>query len=355
MQQPILTIVVPCYNEQEVLPETMNQLKTLLSEMIKECGISEDSRLLLVDDGSKDSTWDIIYKESIQGDLVRGVKLARNVGHQNALLAGLFAAKKMADCVISIDADLQDDIEVIRDFVEKFKEGYQVVYGVRSKRDSDSFFKRTTAEGFYKLMRKLGVNLVYNHADYRLMSRRAIEELERYQESNLFLRGIVPLIGFKSTSVYYERKERLAGETKYPLKKMLAFALDGITSFSVTPIRFVLLVGCLSFLVSMVFGAYFLSLKFFGNTETGWTSLITSIWLIGGLQLIGLGLVGEYIGKIYKETKRRPKYNVDIDLFNLGRPSIAEESPTMGGVSLHENHLNKEPYKDDRRKQSKTN
>jgi polyisoprenyl-phosphate glycosyltransferase len=355
MQQPILTIVVPCYNEQEVLPETMNQLKTLLSEMIKESKISENSRLLLVDDGSKDSTWDIIYKESIQGNLVRGVKLAINVGHQNALLAGLFSAKGMADCVISIDADLQDDIGVIRDFVEKFKEGYQVVYGVRSRRDSDSFFKRSTAEGFYKLMRKMGVNLIYNHADYRLMSKRAIEELERYQESNLFLRGIVPLIGFKSTSVYYERKERLAGETKYPLKKMLAFALDGITSFSVTPIRFVLLVGCLSFLVSMVFGAYFLSLKFFGNTETGWTSLITSIWLIGGLQLIGLGLVGEYIGKIYKETKRRPKYNVDIDLFNLGRPSIAEESPTAGGVGLQENNLSKELYKDDRRKQSETN
>jgi polyisoprenyl-phosphate glycosyltransferase len=354
MQQPVLTIVVPCYNEQEVLTETMRQLKTLLTDMIQEQTISAESRLLFVDDGSKDSTWEIIYKESIQGNVVRGLKLARNVGHQNALLAGLFSAKRMADCVISIDADLQDDIEVIRDFVAKYKEGYQVVYGVRSKRDSDSFFKRTTAEGFYKIMRKMGVNLVYNHADYRLMSKRAIEELERYQESNLFLRGIVPLIGFKSTSVYYERKERLAGVTKYPLKKMLAFALDGITSFSVTPIRFVLLVGCLSFFVSLIFGAYFLSLKFFGSTETGWTSLITSIWLIGGLQLIGLGLVGEYIGKIYKETKRRPKYNVDIDLFNLGRP-IVEDSPTTGSVVLQENNLNKEPYRDDRRKQSETN
>ncbi|MGM0903184.1 MAG: glycosyltransferase family 2 protein [Bacillota bacterium] len=356
MQQPVLAIVVPCYNEQEVLPETMNQLKTLLTDMIQDRTVSSESRILFVDDGSKDSTWDIIYKESIQGNHVRGLKLASNVGHQNALIAGLFSAKSTADCVISIDADLQDDIEVIRDFVEKYKEGFQVVYGVRSKRDSDSFFKRKTAEGFYKLMRKMGVNLVYNHADYRLMSKRAIEELERYEESNLFLRGIVPLIGFKSTSVYYERKERLAGVTKYPLKKMLAFALDGITSFSVTPIRFVLLVGCLSFLVSLVFGIYFLSLKFFGSTETGWTSLITSIWLIGGLQLIGLGLVGEYIGKIYKETKRRPKYNVDIDLFNLGRPLIVEETPKKrGGISLHENNLNEETYIDDRRKQSETN
>jgi len=355
MQQPVLTIVVPCYNEQEVLMDTMRQLKTLLTDMIQERMISAESRLLFVDDGSKDSTWEIIYKESIQGNVVRGLKLARNVGHQNALLAGLYSAKRMADCVISIDADLQDDIEVIREFVVKYKEGYQVVYGVRSKRDSDSFFKRTTAEGFYKIMRKMGVSLVYNHADYRLMSKRAIEELERYQESNLFLRGIVPLIGLKSTSVYYERKERLAGDTKYPLKKMLAFALDGITSFSVTPIRFVLLVGCLSFFVSLIFGAYFLSLKFFGSTETGWTSLITSIWLIGGLQLIGLGLVGEYIGKIYKETKRRPKYNVDIDLFNLGRPSIVEEPLEMGSVVLQGNNLNKEPYRDDHSKQSETN
>jgi hypothetical protein len=218
--------------------------------------------------------------------------------------------------VISIDADLQDDIQVIPEFIRKFNEGCEIVYGVRQKRDLDSFFKRTSATCFYKLMNKMGVNLVYNHADFRLMSKRAIMELERFDETNLFLRGIVPLIGFKTDSVYYDRKERLAGETKYPFKKMVAFALDGITSFSVTPIRLVLWLGCLSFFISLLFGSYFLWLKFYGQTETGWTSLITSIWLIGGLQLIAVGLIGEYIGKIYNESKRRPKYIVDLDLFN---------------------------------------
>jgi len=355
MKEPVLVVVVPCFNEEEVLPEAIRQLKGLVTAMIQKGDISSESRILLVDDGSKDNTWEIIYKESIHGDMIRGLKLARNVGHQNALLAGLFSAKSMADCVISIDADLQDDIEVMREFIAKFKDGYQVVYGVREKRDTDSFFKRTTAEGFYKLMKKMGVKLVYNHADYRLMSKRAIEELERYQESNLFLRGIVPLIGYKSTSVFYDRKERLAGETKYPLKKMLAFALDGMTSFSVTPIRFVLLIGCISFFVSLAFGAYFFALKFFGNTETGWTSLITSIWLIGGLQLIGLGLIGEYIGKIYKETKRRPKYTIDIDLFNLGRPAVLDDSATSNVVGNFTNHNGQEIYMNDRRKQSETN
>jgi polyisoprenyl-phosphate glycosyltransferase len=244
---------------------------------------------------------------------VRGLKLSRNVGHQNALLAGLSAAKETSDCVISIDADLQDDITVIPHFIERFKKGYDIVYGVRKKRDCDTFFKRMSAESFYKFMEKMGVNLIYNHADFRLMSKRALYELERFEEVNLFLRGIVPLIGFKSTSVFYDRKERLAGETKYPLKKMLYFAFDGITSFSVTPIRFVLFTGLISFFVSLLFGIYFLALKFFGDTETGWTSLITSIWLIGGLQLIGIGLIGEYIGKIYKESKRRPKFIVEKD------------------------------------------
>jgi glycosyltransferase involved in cell wall biosynthesis len=320
MDEPVLAIVVPCYNEEEVLPETIKQLTSLLENMVSENQVSEKSRILFVDDGSKDDTWKMIYKESIKGGLIRGIKLARNVGHQNALLAGLFAAKASSDCVVSIDADLQDDIDVIPKFIQMFKEGYEVVYGVRDKRDTDTFFKRTTAEGFYKLMKKMGVNLVYNHADYRLMSKRAVEELEKFGEANMFLRGIVPLIGFQSTSIYYDRKERAAGETKYPLKKMLAFALDGITSFSVTPIRLVLLVGCVSFLVSLLFGSYFLSLKFFGHTESGWTSMITSIWLIGGLQLIALGLVGEYIGKIYKETKGRPKYIIDTDTFNLALP-----------------------------------
>ncbi|RSD25502.1 glycosyltransferase family 2 protein [Mesobacillus subterraneus] len=317
MIKPILTIVVPCYNEEEVLEDTISQLHNKLEEMISVDLVSDKSKLLFVDDGSKDRTWQIIYKESLDNPVVKGLKLSRNVGHQNALLAGLFSSKDASDCLVTIDADLQDDINAISQMVKKFREGFEVVYGVRSKRHHDSFFKRFTAESFYKLMDKLGVKLVFNHADFRLMSRRAVEELSQFAESNMFLRGIVPLIGFNATSVFYERKERLAGETKYPLKKMLAFAFDGITSFSVTPIRFVMLIGCLSFFFSLGFGAYFLSLKFFGNTELGWTSLITSIWLIGGLQLIALGLVGEYVGKIYKETKRRPKYIVDIDLFNL--------------------------------------
>ncbi len=312
---PILTIVVPCYNEEDVLPYTFDQLKGLMLRLVTEELISKESKILFVDDGSRDRTWSMIYKETIKNEWVRGLKLARNVGHQNALLAGLFAAKAVSDCVISIDADLQDDIEVIREFLLKYHEGYEVVYGVRKKRDTDTFFKRSTAQGFYSFMKVMGVNLVYNHADFRLMSRRVVDELERYGEANLFLRGIVPLIGFRSTEVYYDRRERLAGETKYPLKKMLSFAFDGITSFSVTPIRSVLIIGILSFVISMVFGVYFLCLKFFGDTELGWTSIITSIWCIGGIQLIAIGLIGEYIGKIYKESKRRPKFAVDLDAF----------------------------------------
>lgn len=317
---PVLTIVVPCFNEEEVLPQTISELQQLLEQFIQEKLISNKSKLLFVDDGSKDQTWELIYKEGLKNDYVRGLKLSRNVGHQNALLAGLFAVKNASDCVISIDADLQDDIEVIREFIIKFRVGNEIVYGVRKGRDTDSFFKRSTAQGYYKIMKKLGVDLVYNHADFRLMSRRAIEELERFNEVNLFLRGIVPLIGFSTTKVYYDRKERKAGVSKYPLKKMLAFAFDGITSFSVTPIRFVLLLGFVSFFVSLLFGLYFLTLKFLGETQTGWTSLILSIWLIGGLQLIAIGLIGEYVGKMYKETKHRPKYIVDIDMFNLGMP-----------------------------------
>ncbi|MGN7943263.1 MULTISPECIES: glycosyltransferase family 2 protein [Bacillaceae] len=322
MVEPKLTIVVPCYNEEEVLPETIAQLNNVLGELITEKLISNESKLLFVDDGSKDKTWSLIYKESLENRAVHGLKLSRNVGHQNALLAGLLTAKKSSDCVISIDADLQDDIQIIREFIVKFKDGFDIVYGVRKRRDTDHIFKKKTAEFFYKLMRKLGVNLIYNHADYRLMSKRAIDELERFEEVNLFLRGIVPLIGFPSTSIYYDRKERLAGTTKYPLKKMLSFAFEGITSFSITPIRFVLLLGLVSFFVSFLFGCYFITLKFLGGAETGWTSLITSIWLIGGLQLIAIGLIGEYIGKIYKEAKRRPKYSIDIDTFSMAHQLI---------------------------------
>ncbi|RFU70650.1 glycosyltransferase [Peribacillus saganii] len=320
MIEPILTIVVPCFNEAETLPETIRQLDQLVAEMIKENLVAVSSKILFVDDGSKDKTWPIIYKSSLQNDRVKGLKLARNSGHQNALLAGLFTAKEGSDCVISIDADLQDDINVIPVFIQKFVEGNEIVYGVRDKRDTDTLFKKTTAQAFYKLMKYMGVNLIYNHADFRLMSKRAIQELERFDEVNMFLRGIVPLIGFKADTVYYDRKERMAGETKYPLKKMLAFAFDGITSFSVTPIRFVLLLGLASFLVSMLVGGYFLALKFSGNTTTGWTSLIISIWLIGGLQLIAIGLIGEYIGKIYKESKRRPKFIIDIDSYSFPMP-----------------------------------
>jgi polyisoprenyl-phosphate glycosyltransferase len=320
MMEPVLTIVVPCYNEEEVLPDTIDQLQWLLKDLINEALVSKQSKILLVDDGSKDRTWELIYKEGLRSDYVRGLKLSRNVGHQNALLAGLFAANELSDCVVSIDADLQDDIQVIREFINKFQKGTDIVYGVRKGRDSDTFFKRSTAQGFYKLMKKMGVDLVYNHADFRLMSKRAIEELERFKEVNMFLRGIVPLLGFKSDVVYYNRLERQAGETKYPLKKMLGFAFDGITSFSVSPIRFVLLIGFISFFMSLLFGGYFLTLKFFGHTTMGWTSLITSIWLIGGLQLIAIGLIGEYVGKIYKEAKQRPKYIVDIDSFNLPKP-----------------------------------
>jgi len=320
MIEPVLTIVVPCYNEEEILPDTFTELSHLLLDLIYEKLISDQSRILFVDDGSKDHTWDLIYKEGLRNKHIRGLKLSRNVGHQHALLAGLSTAKDSSDCVISIDADLQDDIEIIREFIQKFSEGYEIVYGVRRSRKTDSFFKRSTAEGFYKLMQKMGVELIYNHADYRLMSRRAIHELERFKEVNFFLRGIVPLIGLKSSVVYYDRKERKAGSSKYPLKKMLAFAFDGITSFSVTPIRFVLILGLVSFLVSLVCGTYFLTLKFLGKTEIGWASLIISIWLIGGLQLIAIGLIGEYVGKIYKESKHRPRFIVDIDTYNMGMP-----------------------------------
>ncbi|MFC4323570.1 glycosyltransferase family 2 protein [Litchfieldia salsa] len=326
MSDPILTIVVPCFNEEEVLPITINELTRLLTELEQEMLISPNSKILFVDDGSKDHTWDIIYQSGLNNRRVKGLKLSTNVGHQQALLAGLFSAKEHSDCIVSIDADLQDDIRAIREFIKKFHDGFEVVLGVRNERKTDTFFKKHTAQGFYKLMKKMGVNIVYNHADFRLMSRRAVEKLENFGEINLFLRGIVPLIGFNTTHVYYNRKERLAGETKYPLKKMLSFALDGITSFSVTPIRFVSLVGFVSFLVSLIFGGYFILLKFTGNTTTGWTSLITSIWLIGGLQLIAIGFIGEYIGKIYKETKRRPRYIVDIDTFNLAYPVLSDEN-----------------------------
>ncbi|WP_409298819.1 glycosyltransferase family 2 protein [Peribacillus sp. SCS-26] len=315
MIEPVLTIVVPCFNEEEALPAAITELSGVLKGLMNEKLIDRRSRILFVDDGSRDQTWSLIYNESLENMFIKGLKLSKNAGHQNALLAGMAAARDVSDCVITIDADLQDDTGVIREFIMKYREGCDIVYGVRKGRETDTFFKRKTAELFYSLMLKMGVNLIYNHADFRLMSKRALMELGKFEEANMFLRGVVPLIGFKTASVYYKRKERLAGETKYPLKKMLAFAFDGITSFSVTPIRLVMLLGFLSFFGSCAFGLYFLYLKLMGETSAGWTSLITSIWLLGGLQLIAMGVIGEYIGKIYKEAKRRPKYIIDFNPF----------------------------------------
>ena len=305
---PVLYLVIPCYNEEAVLPETTKRLTEKMHTMIRTEQVDPESRILYVDDGSKDKTWAIIseYAEAIP--YVDGVKLAHNRGHQNALLAGLMTAMPLCDCAISMDADLQDDINVIDRFVEKYMEGCDVVYGVRNKRETDTFFKRTTAEGFYKFMKILGVDVVFNHADYRLMSRRALEGLSEYKEVNLFLRGIVPLIGFRTSVVAYERSERFAGESKYPLKKMLSFAIDGITSFSVKPIRLITTLGVLIFAASVLCLLWLLVTKLFGHTVEGWTTLMGSVWALGGIQLLCLGILGEYIGKIYMETKARPRY-----------------------------------------------
>ncbi|MEH7350709.1 glycosyltransferase family 2 protein [Gottfriedia acidiceleris] len=322
---PLLTIVVPCYNEQEVFEETAYQLTYLIEELIYDSLISDDSKILFVDDGSKDRTWELIEKESNDNLFVKGLKLAKNVGHQNALIAGLEIANKQSDCVVSIDADLQDDINVIRNFVEKYKEGFDIVYGVRDNRETDTFFKRSTALGFYRFMGKIGINLVPNHADFRLMSKRALDELFKYKETNLFLRGLVPLVGFPSTNVYYDRKERFAGESKYPLKKMLSFAFDGITSFSIAPIRFVSLLGFLSIIFSLIAGGYAIVQHLLGNTVSGWPSLMVSIWFVGGVQLLGIGMIGEYIGKIYHEVKNRPRYAIETDLYTMSDSELVNK------------------------------
>jgi glycosyltransferase involved in cell wall biosynthesis len=306
-----LYFVVPCYNEQEVLPETVKRLDEQMLWLIDANKVSDKSRMLFVDDGSRDKTWEMISKYSVEYPYVCGLKLSRNCGHQNALLAGLMVAKDFADCVISLDADLQDDMGVIPEFISIFNDGCDVVYGVRKSRETDTWFKRSTALGFYKVMQKMGVKVVDNHADYRLMSKRALEALSQFKEVNLFLRGVVPLIGFKSANVYYERHERFAGESKYPLKKMLAFAVDGITSFSITPIRFITGIGFMFFVISLFVLLYALISKLTGNTQAGWTTIIGSIWFIGGVQLLCLGICGEYIGKIYKEVKARPHYIID--------------------------------------------
>lgn len=306
-----LYVVIPCYKEEAVLPETSKRMKAKMDALMEAGKISKNSRVMFVNDGSKDRTWEIICDLHQRDKLFSGVNLSRNRGHQNALLAGLMTAVQHADLLISMDADLQDDIDAMDRMIDAYHEGYEVVYGVRSSRKTDSFFKRFTAESFYRLMKAMGVDIVFNHADYRLMSRRAVEGLAQFKEVNLFLRGIVPQIGYKWTTVEYERAKRFAGESKYPLKKMLAFAFDGITSFSVKPMRMILFSGAVIFIISLGILAWTLIGKLLGNTVSGWASLMCSIWMIGGIQLLSLGLIGEYVGKIYSESKERPRFIIE--------------------------------------------
>ena len=307
---PVVYFVIPCYNEEKVLPETEKRLTAKMESMISSGLADEKSRILFVDDGSKDATWELIDQYSEKNRLVSGIKLAHNRGHQNALLAGLMTAKDSADCAISLDADLQDDVDALDKFVKKYTEGCDIVYGVRNKRDTDTFFKRTTALGFYKFMAMLGVDLVYNHADYRLMSRRALEALSEYKEVNLFLRGLVPLIGYRCDYVYYDRHERFAGESKYPLKKMLSFAVDGITSFSVKPLKIIFNLGIAVFLVSLI-GVIWSLISHANGGAASWVPAVWSLWLLGGILLLCMGVIGTYIGKIYGEVKARPRYKID--------------------------------------------
>ena len=309
-----LYVVIPCYNEQEVLPVTSKALTEKFGQMISDGIISADSRVVFVDDGSKDRTWEYISQLHSENIMFDGCKLSRNRGHQNALLAGLSYAVDKADAIISMDADLQDDIHAMDKFIEKYNEGCEIVYGVRSSRKKDSFFKKHTALAYYKLLRMLGCEIVYNHADYRLMSNRAVKALFDFKEVNLFLRGIVPMVGFKSDKVYYVREERVAGKSKYPLGKMISFAVDGVTSLSIKPIRLITMLGLICFLVSIGMLIYSLVGYFTGATVSGWASLITSIWALGGLQLFSIGVIGEYIGKIYLETKQRPRFIIEESL-----------------------------------------
>ena len=313
-KEPILYVVVPCYNEEEVLEETTKQLKAKMESLISKKDISAKSKVMYVNDGSKDRTWEIIKKINKNEKLFTGITLSRNRGHQNALLGGLMTAKEYADIVISMDADLQDDINAMDEMIKKYKEGNEIVYGVRSARKKDTFFKRITAEGFYKFMKFLGVDCVYNHADYRLTSKVVLDKFENFKEVNLFLRGMFPLVGYKSDVVYYERNERFAGESKYPLKKMLNFAWDGITSFSVKPLRFICIIGFVILFVSIAIMLYSLIMKLTGQTIAGWTFLSISIWFIGGLQMISIGVIGEYVGKMYSETKARPRFIISENL-----------------------------------------
>jgi len=306
-----LYIVVPCYNEEEVLTETARRLKEKMDNLIKAGKITEASRVVFVNDGSKDNTWEIISALHERDALFGGINLSRNRGHQNALMAGLMTVKKYADMAISMDADLQDDINAVDGMVDKYLDGCDIVYGVRSRRVGDTFFKRVTAEGYYRLMQLMGVETIFNHADYRLMSKRALEGLAQFKEANLYLRGIVPMIGYKSDYVFYERRERYAGESKYSLMKMVSFALEGITSLSIRPIRIISCLGIAIFLVSIIMLIYTLVVYYSGHTIAGWSSLVISVWTLGGLLMLSIGVVGEYIGKIYLETKERPRYIVE--------------------------------------------
>lgn len=312
-----LAIVVPCYNEEEVLKIASKALREVLDDLVAKDKIDKSSFILFVNDGSKDRTWELIEEEQrLYPDQIRGVKLAGNVGHQFALTAGLLTAMERSDVTVSIDADLQDDVAVIEEMIDKFHAGNDIVYGVRRERKTDTFFKRTTAQAFYKLMALMGVKTVYNHADFRLMSKRAVEQFSQYRETNLFLRGMMPLIGYQTDSVYYDRKERVAGESKYPLKKMLALAFNGISSFSVKPISMIMGLGIFIIVCSILAAIYALVSYFIGSVVPGWTSLILSIWFLGGLQLLATGMVGQYIGKIYMEVKQRPRYNIEKILEN---------------------------------------
>lgn len=314
-EHDLLTIVVPCYNEEEVLPETKKELSNILNTLIDDEQVSEESKILFVNDGSQDKTWQLISKYTDDDNYVTGIKFARNYGHQNALLAGMSVAVDYSDMIITIDADLQDDVNAIPKMVAKYHEGYDIVYGVRNSRKTDTFFKKNTALAFYSMMEKMGVKLVPDSADYRLLSKRATESLLAFKERNLFLRGMVPLVGYKSTKVYYARKERFAGESKYPLSKMLHFALDGITSFSIAPIHLILYLGLLTVLISIVCMIYTIVQKCLGHVVSGWSSLMISIWLLGGIQLISISVIGEYVGKIFSEVKHRPRFTIESESY----------------------------------------
>ncbi len=306
-----LYLAVPCYNEEDVLKDTTIKLLDKYKQLISEEKISEKSRIVYIDDGSKDKTWKIITELNKISPYISGLKMSRNRGHQNTLYGGLITLKDYADAVISIDADLQDDINAIDEMLDKYEKGCDIVYGVRKKRETDTFFKRFTAESFYKILEAMGGEIVFNHADFRLMSKRALDAFAEYKEVNLFLRGMVPMIGFKSDTVEYERLERTAGESKYPLTKMLALAWQGITSLSVKPIRMIMWLGIIIFILALLFGLYTLITFFCGFTVWGWASTFVSIWALGGLQLFAIGIIGEYLGKIYLETKQRPRFFVE--------------------------------------------